>query len=179
MKRIALFFLTWLIPVFVFSQTTGPIKKITMKDSIQHTAVAEQLLEVYTVFIAKDIKQSRDFYHIYFGFTSIFESSWFILLQSPGKKGFYLAFMSEEHPSSPPSPKAMKGDGAFITLQVTDAKKVYDAIKAAGLKIDYPLTTEDWGQRRFAVNDPNGMHVDVVEQVEPKAGFWDKYMKEQ
>jgi catechol 2,3-dioxygenase-like lactoylglutathione lyase family enzyme len=177
MKRAFLIILTWLVPVFAFTQTTEPIKKKSMKDSIHHTVVAEQLLEVYTVFISKDIKQSRDFYHNYFGFTPIFESSWFILLQSPGKKGFYLAFMSEEHPSSPPSPKAMKGDGAFITLQVADAKKVHDAIKAAGLKTDYPLTVEDWGQRRFAVNDPNGIHVDVVEQVEAKAGYWERFMQ--
>ncbi|HEX2628603.1 MAG TPA: VOC family protein [Chitinophagaceae bacterium] len=178
MKRICLFILC-LIPVLAFTQTAEPIKKKSMKDTTHHAAVAEQLLEVYTVFISKDIKQSRDFYQDYFGFTPIFESSWFILLQSPGKKGFYIAFMSEEHPSSPPSPKAMKGDGAFLTLQVADAKKVHDAMKAANLKVDYPLTVEDWGQRRFAINDPNGIHIDVVEQVEAKAGYWEKYMLKQ
>jgi catechol 2,3-dioxygenase-like lactoylglutathione lyase family enzyme len=177
MKRIFLFLSYWTVPVFVFSQTPALHKKYNMKDSIHHSVVAAQLQEVYTVFVTTDVKQCRDFYGTYFGFTPVFESSWFILLQSPGKKGFFLAFMLEEHPSSPPSPKPMKGDGAFITLQVTDAKKVYDALLAAGLAIDYPLTTEDWGQRRFALKDPNGMHVDVVEQVEAKAGWWEKYMQ--
>src|SRR5690606_34281485 len=111
-----------------------------------------------------------------FGFTSIFESSWFLLLQSPGQKAFSLAFMSEEHPSSPPVPKAMHGDGAFLTLQVADAAAVFEAMKSTGLPFSYHLKDEAWGQRRFAVMDPSGMHVDVVEQIEPKEGFWDPYM---
>lgn len=148
-----------------------------MNDNAHHSVVAGHLMEVYTVFVTKDIGACKNFYGGWFGFTPVFESSWFILLQSPGTRGSYLAFMNEDHPSSPPSPKPMNGDGAFITLQVADAQQVHDALQAAGLAIAYPLTTEDWGQRRFAVHDPNGMHVDVVEQVEPKAGYWDRYMQ--
>lgn len=152
-------------------------KPAIMKDTNHITAFTNNLQEVYTVFITTDVKKCKEFYAQWFGFTPIFESSWFILLQSPGKKSFPLAFMNEEHPSSPPVPKAMKGNGAFITLQVADAKKVYDAMVKAGLKIGYHLKDEDWGQRRFAVTDPNGMHVDVVEQTAPKEGFWDQYIQ--
>lgn len=148
-----------------------------MKDSIYIETFSNNLQEVYTVFITTDVKKCTEFYAQWFGFTVIFESSWFILLQSPGKKSFPLAFMNEEHPSSPPVPKAMNGNGAFITLQVADAKKVYDAMIKGGLKIGYHLKDEDWGQRRFAVTDPNGMHVDVVEQTAPKEGFWDQYIQ--
>ena len=38
------------------------------------------------------------------------------------------------------------------------------------------VATEPWGQRRFMVQDPSGFLVDVVEQIEPAAGFWDQYM---
>lgn len=147
-----------------------------MKESNHIDVFGRQLQDVYTVFISPDINRSLEFYRKWFGFTSIFESSWFILLQSPGQKSFPLAFMSEEHPSSPPVPKAMQGDGAFLTLQVADAAAVFDAMRSAGLPISYPLKIEPWGQRRFAVIDPSGMHVDVVEQIEPQAGFWDPYM---
>lgn len=153
------------------------LQKVTMNDTTHLPVFHANLQEVYTVFITHDVKKCKEFYAEWFGFTVIFESSWFILLQSPGEKGFPLAFMNEEHPSSPPSPRAMKGDGAFLTLQVADAKKVYDAMVKAGRKVAYKLTDEDWGQRRFALTDPNGMHVDVVEQTTPKAGFWDKYMQ--
>lgn len=148
-----------------------------MKDSSHLKVVSESLQEIYTVFITTDIVKCRDFYSQWFGFTTVFESSWFILLQSPGKKSFPLAFMHEVHPSSPPTPLAMKSDGAFVTLQVADSKKVYEALQAAGIKIFYALKDEEWGQRRFSVIDPNGMHVDIVEQIAPKEGFWDRYMK--
>jgi uncharacterized glyoxalase superfamily protein PhnB len=170
-----LVFIPLIVSLSVKSQPqTG--KNIVMKDSAHVTTFAASLQEVYTVFITTDVKKCKAFYAEWFGFTTLFESSWFLLLQSPGSKGFAMGFMHEEHPSSPPAPRAMKGDAAFITLQVADAKKVYDAMIAAGKKIDYHLKDEDWGQRRFAITDPNGMHVDVVEQTEPKAGYWDKYI---
>ena len=169
-----------LITVIIFcilqSNAQSIQKNKVMKDSTHINAFSNNLQEVYTVFITTDVKKCKQFYGQWFGFTVIFESSWFILLQSPGEKNFPLAFMNEEHPSSPPVPRAMNGNGAFITLQVADAKKVYDAMVKAGLKIGYHLKDEDWGQRRFAVIDPNGMHVDVVEQTAPKDGFWDQYI---
>lgn len=31
------------------------------------------------------------------------------------------------------------------------------------------------GQRRFMVRDPSWLLVDVVEQIEPQPGYWDRY----
>jgi hypothetical protein len=45
-----------------------------------------------------------------------------------------------------------------------------------GLGITYPLTDEPFGQRRFGFSDLSGLWIDVVEQIEPTPGFWDKYM---
>lgn len=166
-----------LLLLFITINSHSQPQSTNMKDSTAAAALHEHLLEVYAVFITTDVKKCKSFYERWFGFTPVFASSWFLLLQSPGKKSFYLAFMNEEHPSSPPHPKLMKGDAAFLTLQVSDAKKVYDAMLKAGTKISYHIKDEDWGQRRFAVIDPNGMHIDVVEQIEPKAGYWDKYLE--
>lgn len=41
---------------------------------------------------------------------------------------------------------------------------------------DYPLKHEAFGQLRFGFTDPGGLWVDIVEQVEPAEGFWDRYM---
>ena len=59
-----------------------------MKESNHIDVFGRQLQDVYTVFISPDINRSLEFYTKWFGFTSIFESSWFILLQSPGQKSF-------------------------------------------------------------------------------------------
>jgi hypothetical protein len=33
-----------------------------------------------------------------------------------------------------------------------------------------------WGQRRFALHDPSGTWVDVIQPIDPQPGFWDKYL---
>lgn len=53
----------------------------------------------------------------------------------------------------------------------------FERSKKAGVSITYPLMDEPWGQRRFGLFDPAGMWVDVVEQIEPAPGFWDRYMR--
>lgn len=144
--------------------TNQPMKsEITYQDS-------------YSVFITKDIIKSRDFYTKSLGFEVAFESSFFILLTTSAEPSFRVGFLSEEHPSSPPTAPALKADaGVFLTLQVKDAKATFDNLVQTGVKITYTLTDEPWGQRRFGLTDPNGMYVDVVEQIEPQDGFWGKY----
>jgi uncharacterized glyoxalase superfamily protein PhnB len=52
----------------------------------------------------------------------------------------------------------------------------YEELAAAGIAIHYPLKEEQWGQKRFGLIDPNGMYIDIVEQIAPEEGYWDKYM---
>ena len=132
---------------------------------------------VYSIFITKKLKESKAFYTKWFDMNIVFESTWFILLATEGDKPFQLALMDEKHPSSPPSSPAMTAkSGVCLTLQVTDAETVYNKLVKKGIQINYPLKTEDWGQMRFGVTDPNGMYIDIVQQVEPKKGYWDQYM---
>ena len=132
---------------------------------------------VYTVFITKDVEASKTFYEKWFRFNVVFESSWFVLLSTPGEHPSLIAFMHENHPSNPPSPKAFNGSGGFITIDVEDAKILYENLKAEKANFTYILKDEPWGQRRFALTDPNGIWVDVVQQIQPQEGWWDQYMK--
>jgi uncharacterized glyoxalase superfamily protein PhnB len=99
-----------------------------------------------------------------------------VLLSSGGSNPVSLAFMSSDHPSSPPSPRPYDGNGMFLTLQVEDARAEYERVAAAGLRCDLPLKDEPWGQRRFGVVDPAGMWLDVVQQIDPEPGWWDRYL---
>jgi uncharacterized glyoxalase superfamily protein PhnB len=98
-------------------------------------------------------------------------------LNKEGEHDVALAFIHVEHPSSPPSPAAHQGDGKFLTLQVADARSEHERLRSAGLELALELTDEPWGQRRFAVVDPAGMWVDVVEQIEPAPGWWDPHLR--
>ena len=134
--------------------------------------------DVYTVFVTTKLEETVSFYERYFGFSKLFESTFFVLLQTGGDQKFNIAFMDEKHPTFPPSPKAFNGNGAFLTLEVVDAKALYDEMRGRGLTVTYELKDEPWGQKRFAVLDPNKLWVDVVEQTQPVEGYWDQYMKE-
>jgi uncharacterized glyoxalase superfamily protein PhnB len=122
-------------------------------------------------------ESGRDFYTRWLGFEVVFESTWFAYLTSASNPSLGIAFMAPDHPSQPPGPEPFNGKGMFVTVQVTDATVHFNRLKRAGVRVDYALKTEAWGQRRFGLFDPSGTWVDVVEQVEPAPGYWDKYMK--
>ena len=136
-----------------------------------------QMQSVYQIVVTDRLAESRDFYVRWFGFEAVFEASWFVYLQAGGGQPWGLAFMSSNHPSQPPGPEVFNGKGAFLTFQVADAAAAFERLSRAGARIADPLRDEDWGQRRFGLVDPSGMWVDVVEQIDPAPGFWEKYMK--
>ncbi|WP_422026531.1 VOC family protein [Roseovarius sp.] len=137
--------------------------------------------DLYPLITTPHLEATRDFYVTRFGFDVAFEASWFVYLVGPAEadgRGATLAFMHPDHPSTPPGPESFDGKGMILTVEVSDAAAVYERFKAGGAPIVHPLTDEAWGQRRFMTRDPAGVLVDVVEQIEPKAGFWDQYMQE-
>ena len=129
----------------------------------------------YSVYITKELKASKEFYVKWLGFEVVFEASWFVYMQSQGEHKISFALIDETHPSSPPTYGTFNGRGSFLTLQVGDAKAAYAKLKDRNAPITYPLTKEDWGQLRFGLTDPNGLYIDIVEQIQPAAGYWEKY----
>lgn len=135
-----------------------------------------RLLSAYPLITTPQLFACRDFYRRHFGFEVGFEASWFVWLTRGADDGAVaLAFMHPEHPSRPPGPEPLDGRGLLLTLQVDDAAAEATRLAAAGVAITYPLSTEPWGQKRFQVIDPAGLVLDIVEQVEPAAGYWARY----
>jgi catechol 2,3-dioxygenase-like lactoylglutathione lyase family enzyme len=135
-----------------------------------------EIVDSYPFVVTDELAECRDFYERWFGFAVIFEADWMVLMRGGGTRPTTLAFMHSGHPSTPPAPAPHHGDGMFLTFQVADAAAEYERVTGAGLACDLPLTEEPWGQRRFGIVDPAGMWVDVVEQVEPAEGWWDRYV---
>lgn len=135
-----------------------------------------QYQDAYSVYITKDLKKSKEFYQKWLDFEVAFEASWFVFFRSKGDQQFSFALIAEDHPSTPPSYGTFNGRGSFLTLQVSDATATYNKLKAIGAPISYHLTKEDWGQIRFGLTDPNGLYIDIVQQVDPVPGYWEKYL---
>jgi catechol 2,3-dioxygenase-like lactoylglutathione lyase family enzyme len=132
--------------------------------------------DTYPLITVKALKDSRDFFVKYFRMSVVFEASWVAMLARREGGPIVLGLMTADHPSKPPGPETFDGRGMIMTFQVDDAAAEHKRLQAAGAPIVYGLATEPWGQRRFMARDPSGILVDVVEQIEPAAGFWDQYM---
>jgi catechol 2,3-dioxygenase-like lactoylglutathione lyase family enzyme len=133
-----------------------------------------RFVDRYPIVITERMTACRDVYVRYLGFVVGFESNWITYLTSDDQSAS-IAFMTPDHPSAPPGPQTFSGNGICFELQVEDAARALETLAGSGLEITYPLTDEPFGQRRFGFHDPAGVWVDVVEQIEPAPGFWDRY----
>ena len=50
----------------------------------------------------------------------------------------------------------------YLTIEVDDVDKVYAEIKKKGVTIKIEIRDEPWGDRHFAIQDPNGVGIDIV-----------------
>jgi len=132
----------------------------------------------YPIIVTQRGTECRDFYRRWFGLEVVFEASWFVLLRS-GDGAVTVAFMAPDHPSAPPGPEPFSGKGMCLEFQVADAKTEYERFVEGGVQLGLSLRDEPFGQRRFGLFDPAGVWIDIVEQIESKAGWWDKYLVEQ
>jgi catechol 2,3-dioxygenase-like lactoylglutathione lyase family enzyme len=133
-----------------------------------------RFVDRYPIIVTERLAACRDFYRRRLGFSVGFESSWIVYLTADGGSAS-IAFMSPDHPSAPPGPEPYPGAGICFELQVEDAAAALARFTADGLEVEHPLTEEPFGQRRFGFHDPAGVWVDVVEQIEPAPGFWERY----
>ena len=130
----------------------------------------------YPIIVTPHLTKCRDFYRRWFGFEVVFEASWFVLLSATTGVSANLAFMHPDHPSAPPGPEAFTGKGVCFEFQVPDAKAEHERFVGGGAVVSLSLRDEPFGQRRFGLFDPAGVWIDVVEQIDPATGWWDKYV---
>lgn len=135
-----------------------------------------RLQDFYPIIVTENIFECRNFYTRLFGFQVAFESTWFVLLTAGDNGPANLAFMRPDHPSAPPGPEKFSGLGMCLEFEVEDAQAEHQRFLAAGTAVGYPLRDEPFGQRRFGLYYPAGVWLDIVEQIEPAAGWWDKYL---
>lgn len=129
----------------------------------------------YPLIVTSKKNECRDFWSTKMGFDIVFDSSWFVLLlASDGSAS--IAFMTPDHPSAPPGSDEYSGKGVAFEMEAQDVSATREELKKNGLPISYELTDEPFGQRRFGFEDPSGLWIDVVQQIEPAAGYWNQYM---
>jgi uncharacterized glyoxalase superfamily protein PhnB len=112
--------------------------------------------------ITSHLKETKEFYTRNFGFGVTFENDFYLLMHTSNHQA-EISFLLPNHPSQQPLfQTAFKGSGVYLTLEVADVDAEFARIKKLGVPIVIELRDEPWGDRHFAVKDPNGVGIDIV-----------------
>jgi len=118
--------------------------------------------------LTEKLAETKKFYTEVLGFGVGFENEFYLLLHTPGK-GEEISFLLPNHPTQNPFfHKPYKGEGMYLTIEVEDVDKLYEEIKKKGIKIQVEIRDETWGDRHFAIQDPNGIGIDIVRYTAPE-----------
>jgi predicted enzyme related to lactoylglutathione lyase len=102
---------------------------------------------------AKKVSAAKRFYHGVLGLDILMDMGWIATFGSDTKMSVQISFMSDGG-SGTPVPD--------ISIEVDDVDDAFKRMKKARFKIEYPLTEEPWGVRRFYVRDPLGRLINIL-----------------
>lgn len=106
---------------------------------------------------AKKLSLAKKFYEKVLGLDPIMDLGWIVTYGSSSKMTVQMSFMTEGG-SGAPVPD--------LSIEVDDVDEAFQRMKKARFKIEYPLTDEPWGVRRFFVRDPFGKLINILSHAE-------------
>jgi uncharacterized glyoxalase superfamily protein PhnB len=126
--------------------------------------------QYYPVLMTDDVAGLSGFYQAHFRFRPLFESDWYIHLQSADDEAVNLAILDGNHATVPEGARGQTR-GLLINFEVEDVDSVFAELRDRGLPILLELRDEPWGQRHFMTQDPLGVLIDVIKPIPPSAEF--------
>ncbi len=112
--------------------------------------------------ITERLAETKSFYIEKLGFGVTFENEFYLLLHTPDRSA-EISFLLPNHPTQQPLfQPAFQGQGVYLTIEVDEVDTWYERLRAKGVDIKIALRDEPWGDRHFAIVDPNGIGIDIV-----------------
>ncbi|TIT83251.1 MAG: glyoxalase, partial [Mesorhizobium sp.] len=131
----------------------------------------------YPVLMTGDVAGTKEFYVEHFAFKPLFESDWYVHLQSTEDRRVNLGIVHGDHETIPEEGRG-RTSGLLINFEVGDPDAVYERVVAAGLPILRSLRDEPFGQRHFITSDPNGVLIDVIKPLPLSPEFQAQFVQE-
>lgn len=122
--------------------------------------------QYYPVIMTSRVAETTAFYVEHFRFKPLFESDWYVHMQSAEDSAVNLAVLDSAH-ATIPAGCAAPVSGLLLNFEVEDVDQEFARVQAAGLPILCPLRDEAWGQRHFITRDPNGVLIDIITPIPP------------
>ncbi|AEC21113.1 hypothetical protein PT7_2573 [Pusillimonas sp. T7-7] len=136
-----------------------------------------KLTQYYPVLMVADISEISRFYQAHFGFRPLFESDWYVHLQSVEDENVNLAILDGDHDTIPETARG-RVSGMLLNFEVEDVDAIYEELKAKGLPILLQLRDEPFGQRHFITQDPSGVLIDIIKPIPPSEEFLTQFADE-
>ncbi|MGW0433746.1 VOC family protein [Micromonospora sp. NPDC003197] len=135
------------------------------------------LTSFYPVICTQRVAESRAFYTEHFGFETTFEADWYVSLRRPESPHYELALLDHTHETVPAAYRHPVR-GLILNFEVTDVDAEYERLVVqAGLKLELPLRSEEFGQRHFIVAGPDDVLIDVITPIPPSESFATQYVE--
>jgi catechol 2,3-dioxygenase-like lactoylglutathione lyase family enzyme len=113
-------------------------------------------------FVTPKLQETKKFYTTVLQMGIVFENEFYLLLQTDEGTD-QISFLLPNHESQQPLFKpTFAGKGAYLTIEVEKVDEVHNKIKKMNIPIAIALRNEPWGDRHFAIVDPNGIGIDIV-----------------
>lgn len=103
-----------------------------------------------------EIAKARLFYLDVLGLEVKMDQGWIATYGSAEEMSVQISFAAEGG-SGTPVPD--------LSIEVDEVHQAYQLMKEHGFKIEYELTDEPWGVRRFYVRDPFGKLVNILAHI--------------
>lgn len=112
--------------------------------------------------ITPKIKESKQFYSQVLNFGISFENEFYLLMHTPDQSA-QISFLLPNHPSQQSLfQTAFAGKGMYLTIEVEDVDTMYHKMLQDKIPVKIAIRDEPWGDRHFAIEDPNGIGIDIV-----------------
>ena len=136
-----------------------------------------QVTQYYPVIQSRDVLGTTEFYKNHFGFKAMFESDWYVHLQSEADPSVNLAILHADHETIP-APARGVANGVILNFEVEDVDAVDARLRSEGVPVVKSLVSEPFGQRHAIFQDPNGVLIDVITPIPPSPEFLKQYAPE-
>jgi catechol 2,3-dioxygenase-like lactoylglutathione lyase family enzyme len=118
--------------------------------------------------ITEKLQETKKFYTEVLDFGVSFENEFYLLLHTPNQSA-EISFLKPNHPSQKPIFQSVfSGKGVYLTIEVENVDEVYEQLKEKGVQMEIEIRDEPWGDRHFAIKDPNGIGIDIVTYTKPE-----------
>lgn len=131
--------------------------------------------QYYPVLMTDRVADTARFYEQHFRFTRLFDSDWYVHLQSLEDASVNLAILDGDHATIPEAARGGRAAGVLLNFEVEDASAEYQRVLDQDLDVLLALRDEAFGQRHFIVKDPNGVLIDVIQPIPPDEAFLAQY----